>query len=129
MRKHLIALTLLAATGCASTTVIESRPSGAKVRLNGATVGRTPYVHSDTEFSGTAKNFSVEMEGYESRQVVVKRDQWGNGKTVLSILFFLPGLLWSAEYPPQQLVELESTSDQARPAQEGLGGSGFQQVR
>lgn len=32
---------------CASTTVIDSKPSGAMLYLDGAYVGNTPYVHED----------------------------------------------------------------------------------
>ena len=38
---------------CASTTMIQSNPSGAKVYLNGENVGITPFRHTDTRILGS----------------------------------------------------------------------------
>lgn len=51
-------------SSCASTTIIQSNPSGAKVYLNGEPAGVTPYTHQDTKLVGTTTSLKLEKEGY-----------------------------------------------------------------
>ena len=102
------------ASGCASTAVIRSNPSGASVRLNGNIVGRTPYTQTDTDpvFSAT-KNFTLELPGYHPTTVTASKSDWGNGKTAgfaIGGLFFWPlwgGLFWAPDYVQVPEVQLE----------------------
>lgn len=108
---------LLVATivaGCASSTVIRSNPPGATVRSNtGAVLGKTPYVHSDTRTVDHHERFTVELDGYETAKLVIRRDQWDTTRTVafgIGGFFFTPlfvGLLWAQNYPPEHDVELQ----------------------
>lgn len=45
---------ILSTSSCASTTVINSNPQGAKVYMNQSFVGTTPYTHTDTKIVGSA---------------------------------------------------------------------------
>lgn len=60
----LLAATLLFA-GCASSTMINSTPSGAKVVINGEAVGVTPYLYTDTKIVGSLVTLDLTLEGYE----------------------------------------------------------------
>ena len=51
--------------GCASSTMINSVPSGAKVYINGESVGTTPYLYSDTKVVGSVVNVDLVKDGYE----------------------------------------------------------------
>jgi len=57
------ATTLVFASGCASTTLIKSQPSGAKVYLDGESVGRTPHQMTDTKIVGSATRVKLVLEG------------------------------------------------------------------
>lgn len=120
---RLAPLTLLIAlsTGCASTTVIRSEPSGAVVKDRlGRVVGKTPYVYSDTEMVNHTERFTVEMPGYERQEVVARRDRANVGNIIafgvpgLIIWPLLPGLLWSWDYADQYSVQLERSARSGR---------------
>jgi hypothetical protein len=108
------------ATGCASTTVIRSSPSGATVRdIHGQKVGKTPYTYSGTGTINSSETFTIEKPGYEDTTVTVKRDQvnglaiagWSAGALLTSWsiigLGLAAGILWSADYPPVYNVDLD----------------------
>jgi len=108
------------ATGCASSTVIRSTPSGAVVRdVRGQKVGKTPYSFTGTGTINSMESFTLEKPGYEEATVIVKRDQvnglaiagWAAGGlltswTVVGLGLFA-GILWSADYAPSYSVELD----------------------
>ena len=52
-------------TSCASTTMIKSNPSGAKVYLNGEPFGTTPYNHRYTKIVGSTTTVKLEKDGYD----------------------------------------------------------------
>lgn len=113
-RSQILSLVLVISTGCASSTVIRSHPPGATVRSQtGAVLGKTPYVHSDTQIAGHTERLVVEMAGYEDRQIAVSRDDWNTGRLLgfgIAGLFLWPvwaGLLWAQDYPPEYVVELD----------------------
>lgn len=115
-RINVIVFALLASftTGCASSTVIRSHPSGAIVKsMNGQTLGRTPYTHTDSAINGHQETFVIEKDGYEETVVTVRRDQWNGVRTGASIVAGLVtfwgfgGLLWAQDYEPVHQVELE----------------------
>lgn len=107
-----VAITLLA-TGCASTTVIRSRPDGARVTRHGAALGITPYTYSDTETVGSEVVLTLDKPGYKPATLRIKREHWNTSRTVLSavggLLCLLPffGLLWAQDYAPEYEVQLE----------------------
>ncbi|AEI68743.1 hypothetical protein [Corallococcus macrosporus] len=112
------ALVVLLSTGCASSTVIRSSPSGAKVRArSGEVLGRTPYEYSDSATINNTESFTVEMDGYEPEYVTIKRDQWSGARTaggIIGGLFILPvfaTLFWAADYKESYNVELTAMPD------------------
>ncbi|MFE8596676.1 peptidase associated/transthyretin-like domain-containing protein [Archangium violaceum] len=119
LRKMSALLLIVLTTGCASTTMIRSDPSGATVRTrSGEVLGRTPYEHSDSAMVNHAESFVVDLEGYEPEYVTIKRDQWNGLRTaggVIGGLFVFPvfaTLLWAADYKEAYTVELREATEQ-----------------
>jgi hypothetical protein len=114
-------LLVVLTTGCASTTVIRSDPSGATVRSrSGELLGRTPYEHSDSAMVNHAESFVVELEGYEPEYVTIKRDQWNGLRTAGGVIGGLVAfpvfatLLWAADYKESYSVELREATEEQR---------------
>jgi len=112
-------LLVVLTTGCASTTVIRSDPSGATVRSrSGEVLGKTPYEHSDSAMVNHSESFVVELEGYETEYVTIKRDQWNGLRTAGGVIggLFMPPvfaiLLWATDYKEAYQVELKETPEQ-----------------
>jgi hypothetical protein len=119
----LFAVALSIFTGCASSTVIRSSPSGAKVLDRyGQVVGKTPYVYEDAAIVNNTEWFTLEMAGYEEADVAIRRNRANAGRIVgfgLGGIFAFPvwaGLLWSSDYAPEYHVELEALEDYEAPA-------------
>jgi hypothetical protein len=116
-----VLLLVVLSTGCASTAVIRSDPSGATVRSrSGEVLGKTPYEHSDSAMVNHTESFVVEMEGYQPEYVTIRRDQWNGVRTaggVIGGLLLFPvfaTLLWAADYKEAYNVELSEEPAQQR---------------
>jgi PEGA domain/Short C-terminal domain len=110
----LSALILLAS--CSSTTMIQSAPSGAKVYLNGESVGVTPYRHRDTKITGSTTHVKLEQEGYESYDTFFSRDEEVDVGAIVGGFFFMIPFLWTMKYKPThtyELLPIKSTSSVA----------------
>lgn len=100
MRKSLlVATTCILLSGCATifsgssdNVTIKSVPDGAKVEINGNSVGRTP-VTVPIKRSLTPPQVQLKLDGYDSKFVVLQ-----NSFNALSILnvFFFPGFIVDA---------------------------------
>lgn len=100
-------------TSCASTTLIQSDPSGAKLYLDGEVVGRTPYTHTDTKITGTATHVRLQKEGYEEfHSVFVRNENVDVGAVVGGVFFWIP-FLWIMKYKPVRTYELNPLPKQA----------------
>ncbi|NOK04603.1 hypothetical protein HNV27_24005 [Myxococcus xanthus] len=112
------ALVVVLFTGCASSTVIRSSPSGAKVRSrSGEVLGRTPYEYSDSATVNNTESFTLELDGHAPEYVTIRRDQWSGARTAGGIvggLFVFPvfaTLFWAADYRESYHVELTALPD------------------
>ncbi len=113
-------------SGCASSTMINSSPAGAKVYINGESVGTTPYLYTDTKVLGSVINIDLVKEGYEPLYTSFTRSEQVNAGAIVGGLFFLFPFLWTMEYKPThnyELVPLAATnqdtqvqSEQTQPA-------------
>ncbi len=76
---HPIIALLLAGTvltsSCASSTLLQTNPVGAKLYLDGEPVGTTPYRHSDTKIVGSTTTVRLEKEGYQPLDTYFSRDE------------------------------------------------------
>ena len=101
----LLAASILFAS-CSSTTLLTSSPSGAKVYLNGQSVGTTPYSHSDTRIVGSRTDVRLVLEGYEPLYTTFSRDERVDVGAVIGGIFLLVPFLWTMEYNPTHNWEL-----------------------
>src|SRR3954469_23234982 len=69
------AAALVGATACSSSTVIRSNPPGAKVFIDGAMVGTTPYTMSDTHIVGSSTSVRLEYPGYAPMDTAIHRSE------------------------------------------------------
>ncbi len=102
----LLAVCVLASS-CASTTMIQSTPSGAKVYLNGEAVGVTPYEHTDTKITGSTTTVRLEKEGYEQLNTSFSRDEEVDAGAIVGGIFVLIPFLWTMKYKPTHSYELK----------------------
>lgn len=96
--------------GCASTTMFQSVPSGAKLYMNGEYVGKTPYTYSDTKIVGTTTTIRLTAEGYSDFNGVLKRNEEANVGAIIGGVFLLFPFLWVMDYKPVHNFELTPVS-------------------
>ncbi|MDR2927257.1 MAG: PEGA domain-containing protein [Cytophagaceae bacterium] len=102
-------------TSCASTTMIQSNPSGAKVYLNGEPVGTTPYSHTDTKIVGSTTTVKLEKEGYEPLNTSFSRDEEVDAGAIIGGVFVWIPFLWTMKYKPTHTYELTPSSNAKQP--------------
>ncbi|WP_224364575.1 PEGA domain-containing protein [Hyalangium versicolor] len=118
-RRLLAASTLLTLfTGCVSSTVIRSDPSGATVYIDGSRVGKTPYVHEDTKTVSSTTRVKLKKEGYEDFEAVIVRNEEFQLGPCIGGAFVLIPFLWVMGYKPEHHYELEPLSGVQPPPQE-----------
>ncbi len=98
--------TVILLSSCASTTIIKSSPSGAKLYMNGEPVGTTPYTHTDTKIVGSTTILKISNEGYEDFNGVLKRDEEVNVGAIIGGIFLLFPFLWVMDYKPTHNFDL-----------------------
>ena len=97
-------------TSCASTTIIQSNPSGAKVYLNGEPVGTTPYIHRDTKIVSSTTTVKLEKDGYDPLNTSFSRDEEVDVGAIIGGIFVLVPFLWTMKYKPTHTYELTPSS-------------------
>ncbi len=102
----LILVTAILFSGCASTTVFQTTPSGAKIYMNEELVGNTPYTYSDTKIVGTTTLVKIKAEGYEDFNYVLKRNEEANVGAIIGGILVLVPFLWVMDYKPMHNFEL-----------------------
>jgi hypothetical protein len=104
-------------SSCASTTLIQSNPSGAKLYLNGEPVGTTPYTHQDTRIVGSTTTVKLEKEGYAPLNTSFSRDEEVDAGAIVGGFLVLVPFLWTMKYKPTHTYELKPlTSTEQAPA-------------
>lgn len=93
-------------SSCASTTVFQSTPTGAKLYLNGESVGKTPYTYTDTKIVGSTTTVKLELNGYEPLNTSISRNEEVDAGAVIGGLFFLFPFLWTMKYKSVHAYEL-----------------------
>ena len=102
-------------TSCASTTMIQSNPSGAKVYLNGEPVGSTPYTHRDMKIVGSTTTVKLEKDGYEPLNSSFSKDEEADIGAIIGGCFVLVPFLWTMKYKPTHTYELIPSSGNQQP--------------
>ena len=116
MRKTIKALSVLLAgavlfTSCASTTMIQSDPKGAKVYIDDELVGETPYQHRDTKIVGSHTPIRLEKDGYETFNTSIQRNEKADVGAIIGGVFFLVPFFWTMKYKPTHNYEMTPLSD------------------
>lgn len=106
MKRFICLIIALSVTACASTTAINSEPSGATVFLNGERVGTTPYTHSDTKIIGSTNTVVLKKEGYQDFNTVFSRNENANVGAIIGGVFVLVPFLWAMDYKPNHNYEM-----------------------
>ena len=118
----LLAVSILFA-GCASSTMIQSSPTGAKVYLNGEFAGKTPYLHSDTKIVGTVNDLKLEIDGYKPLYTSFSRNEEVDAGAIVGGVLVLIPFLWTMKYKPThsyELIPLDGIAPDANASQDQL---------
>jgi hypothetical protein len=100
------AVTLCALTSCASSTLIQSQPPGARLFLDGQPVGVTPYMMSDAKIAGATTMVHLEAPGYLPTDVIIARNEEIDVGALIGGIFLLVPFLWIMGYRPFHVFEL-----------------------
>jgi len=101
------AVTLAAFAGCASSTVLQSQPPGARVFLNGQPVGVTPYTMTDTKIIGSTTQVRLEYPGYQPIDTAISRNEELDVLALIGGILVLVPLLWVLDYQPMHLYVMQ----------------------
>ncbi|MEN6622377.1 MAG: PEGA domain-containing protein [Smithella sp.] len=91
--------------GCASKTIINSRPSGADVYLDNIKIGVTPFDYSDTAIAGSTKNLKLKKDGYMPLETVIRKNEFQIGPAIGGVFLLFP-FIWVLGYPEKCEFEL-----------------------
>lgn len=91
---------------CASTTMIQSSPSGAAVYIDGEKVGTTPYSHTDTKIVASSTHITLKKEGFQDLNVTMVRNEEVDAGAVVAGIFVWVPFLWTMKYKPVHNYEL-----------------------
>jgi hypothetical protein len=119
MTRSLVCISIavaLALGGCASSTVIRTNVPGATVYLNGAPVGTTPYVMTDTKIVGSTTQVRIEAPGYEPVHGLITRNEQFSVVACIGGVFLLVPFLWIMDYGPDHYFELRPGMGEPPPA-------------
>ena len=105
-RIRVVALVCVVLAACSSSTVIRSNPMGAKVFLDGAYVGTTPYTLTDSKIVGSTTMIRLEYPGLAPTTVAVSRSEDLKVGTLIAGLFLFVPLLWVMGYDGEHTFDL-----------------------
>lgn len=115
-------ITLAAFAGCASSTVIQSQPPGARVFLNNVPVGTTPYTMTDANIVGTATQVRLEYPGYQPLTTYIVRSEELDALAFIGGFILLVPFLWMMKYSPSHFYQLQPEVPGAAPGGWGAPG-------
>jgi len=98
-------------SSCASTTLINSSPSGADLYINEEAVGVTPYSMTDTKIIGSCSSIRIEKEGYQDFYSTICRTEEVDGGAIVGGFFFWPAWLWAMKYKSSHFYKLTPKSE------------------
>jgi hypothetical protein len=93
-------------SSCASSTMIESFPSGAELYLNGEAVGYTPYQMNDTKPMFSSTSVRIEKDGYRTFYTTITRDEEADVGAIIGGVFFFFPFVWALKYKPTHFYKL-----------------------
>ena len=111
--RALALVTAASLAACSSTTVIRTNVP-AKVFVDGALVGQTPFMISDTKIVGSSTAIRLEADGYQPTTIMLNRNEEVDVAAVIGGIFLLVPFLWVMGYHPDHAVELVPLQTHAR---------------
>ncbi|TQI70010.1 PEGA domain-containing protein [Gramella sp. Hel_I_59] len=111
--KNLIVYNLIVVflfSSCASTTLIDSSPSNAKIYINGENVGTTPYKHRDTKIVGSTNQVRIEKQGFQTYNTTFSKNEEIAVGPLIGGLFVLVPYLWIMKYKKARVYDLRPVS-------------------
>ena len=100
-----LAIVILFAS-CASTTMISSKPAGAKIYIDGESVGTTPFKYTDTKIIGNVVDVELKKEGYKPFNTTFTRTEQVNAGAIVGGIFLVFPFLWTMDYKATHNYEL-----------------------
>ena len=110
--KTLVCLSAAFLYACASTTKIDTTPSGATLYINGEKAGTTPYTYTDTKIVGSTVQLKLKKDGFEDFQTIMTRNEEADTGAIVGGVLTLVPLLWSMKYKPTHTYELVALAHQ-----------------
>lgn len=101
---------------CASRTMIQSNPTGAKVYIQGEYAGTTPYSYKDTKIVGSSTDVKLEKEGYEPFITSFSRNEKADVGAIIAGCLVLVPFLWTMKYKDEHNYELLPLGSGKKPA-------------
>jgi hypothetical protein len=105
MERVVAAACIAALLGCSSETVIRSNVP-ARVFVDGAFVGNTPYTLSDTKIVGSTTSIRLEAPGFAPTNVSLHRSEEFDVVACIGGVFLLVPFLWIMGYKADHSYEL-----------------------
>ena len=102
---------LILFSSCASTTLIQTKPNGAKVYIDDEYKGLTPYKYKDSKIVGSTTNLRLEKENYQTKNTYFDKNEEISIGPLIGGLFFLVPFLWVMKYKPTHTYELKPLSE------------------
>lgn len=96
----------MTSAACTSSTLIQSRPAGARVFLDGEPVGVTPYLMADTKIIGATTVVKLEYPGYEPFSAAIQRNEEFQVGPCIAGVFLLVPFLWVMGYRGTHTYEM-----------------------
>ncbi len=100
------------ASGCASSTVLQTNPSDATVYVKGEKLGNTPYTYSDRKIAGASTLITFKKEGYEDYSTTLRRTERWNAAALIAGLFFIYPLFWIMSYDQEHAYDLFAAEEE-----------------
>jgi hypothetical protein len=94
-------------SSCASTTLIQSIPSGGELFLDDQLVGVTPYSMTDTKIVGTCTSVRIEKESFHPFYSSICRTEEADPGAIIGGIFFWFPFLWTLKYKPTHFYKLQ----------------------
>jgi len=104
--RSLTTLFIALLTGCSSTTIIHTKPEGAKVYVDDIYKGTTPYKHSDMKIISSRTALHFTLDGYEPMQTSFTRNERVDVGAIVAGCFFTFPFLWTMQYDAEHTYEL-----------------------
>jgi len=93
-------------SSCASSTYIDSYPSGADLYLDGEAVGTTPFEMKDTKPIFSCTSVRIEKENHRTFYTNICRDEEVDVGAVVGGIFFFYPFFWAMKYKPTHFYKL-----------------------